>query len=76
MEVGAVPLDVLEYDLGNPNEVDANGVDESLNYDKGSPLFCQIAIRKILLNDDGLKRSILVCHTLLFIINGSLIQND
>ena len=30
VEVGAVPLAVLEYDLGNPNvEVDNNEVDES-----------------------------------------------
>ena len=45
-------------------------MDKSLNYDKGSSLFCQIAIRKILLDEDGLTLSILVRHTfILFIIN-------
>jgi hypothetical protein len=62
MEVGAVPPGVLGYDLYDTNEVDVTEVDESLNNNKGSPLVCQIALRKILLNDGGLTLSILVCH--------------
>ena len=58
MEVGAVPLGVLGYDLYNTNEVDVTEVDESLNNDKGSPLVCQLVLRKVLLNDGGLKLSI------------------
>ena len=77
VEVEAVPLAVQEYDLVNPSvEVVEHEVDESQNFDEGSPRVCQKAIQKISPNDVELKRSILSRHTFLFyIINGFLIQN-